>query len=93
MFSIWTSLKFCRLVNSNVQPFSIRHQKLVPKEGALKMYSCRKSFIIDLLFSTLPVLFGEDVAFGGVFRCSVGLKEKYGKLYILIPANYNSFKL
>merc|ERR1719230_2214765 len=24
------------------------------------------------------VLFGEDVAFGGVFRCSVGLAEKYG---------------
>ncbi|KAK6037371.1 Transketolase, pyridine binding domain protein, partial [Cooperia oncophora] len=24
------------------------------------------------------VLFGEDVAFGGVFRCSVGLKDKYG---------------
>eukprot|EP00744_Colponema_vietnamica_P003619 GILI01005517.1.p1 GENE.GILI01005517.1~~GILI01005517.1.p1 ORF type:complete len:372 (-),score=122.45 GILI01005517.1:743-1858(-) len=24
------------------------------------------------------VLFGEDVAFGGVFRCSVDLKEKYG---------------
>ncbi|KAI6242419.1 Transket-pyr domain-containing protein [Aphelenchoides fujianensis] len=25
------------------------------------------------------VVFGEDVAFGGVFRCSVGLLEKYGK--------------
>jgi pyruvate/2-oxoglutarate/acetoin dehydrogenase E1 component len=24
------------------------------------------------------VVFGEDVAFGGVFRCTVGLKEKYG---------------
>lgn len=24
------------------------------------------------------VLFGEDVAFGGVFRCSLGLKDKYG---------------
>uniref|UniRef100_A0A915PZS8 2-oxoisovalerate dehydrogenase subunit beta, mitochondrial n=1 Tax=Setaria digitata TaxID=48799 RepID=A0A915PZS8_9BILA len=24
-------------------------------------------------------LFGEDVAFGGVFRCSVGLQDKYGK--------------
>lgn len=23
-------------------------------------------------------LFGEDVAFGGVFRCSVGLQKKYG---------------
>jgi len=25
-------------------------------------------------------IFGEDVAFGGVFRCTVGLREKYGKL-------------
>lgn len=24
------------------------------------------------------VLFGEDVKFGGVFRCSMGLNEKYG---------------
>uniref|UniRef100_A0A8B9MCY6 Uncharacterized protein n=1 Tax=Accipiter nisus TaxID=211598 RepID=A0A8B9MCY6_9AVES len=26
------------------------------------------------------VIFGEDVAFGGVFRCTVGLRDKYGKL-------------
>eukprot|EP00794_Sanderia_malayensis_P000667 gene667-1335_t len=25
------------------------------------------------------VIFGEDVAFGGVFRCTVGLADKYGK--------------
>jgi 2-oxoisovalerate dehydrogenase E1 component beta subunit len=24
-------------------------------------------------------IFGEDVAFGGVFRCTVGLREKYGE--------------
>ena len=24
------------------------------------------------------VVFGEDVAFGGVFRCTMGLAEKYG---------------
>ncbi|XP_063563803.1 2-oxoisovalerate dehydrogenase subunit beta, mitochondrial isoform X3 [Gorilla gorilla gorilla] len=28
------------------------------------------------------VIFGEDVAFGGVFRCTVGLRDKYGS-YIL----------
>ena len=26
------------------------------------------------------VVFGEDVAFGGVFRCSVGLAEEFGGL-------------
>ena len=25
------------------------------------------------------LVFGEDVAFGGVFRCTVGLQEKYGE--------------
>ena len=25
------------------------------------------------------MVFGEDVAFGGVFRCTVGLREKYGE--------------
>ena len=25
------------------------------------------------------VIFGEDVAFGGVFRCTMGLAEKFGK--------------
>ena len=29
------------------------------------------------------MIFGEDVAFGGVFRCTVGLKDKYGKLEIM----------
>ena len=24
------------------------------------------------------LVFGEDVAFGGVFRCTMGLREKYG---------------
>lgn len=23
------------------------------------------------------MIFGEDVAFGGVFRCTIGLREKY----------------
>lgn len=30
--------------------------------------------------SYFSVVFGEDVAFGGVFRCTVGLRDKYGKL-------------
>lgn len=24
-------------------------------------------------------MFGEDVGFGGVFRCTIGLQDKYGK--------------
>ncbi|XP_052753539.1 2-oxoisovalerate dehydrogenase subunit beta, mitochondrial isoform X2 [Galleria mellonella] len=36
---------------------------------------------MDLTLRSDPtaVVFGEDVAFGGVFRCALGLQEKYGK--------------
>ncbi|XP_003372209.1 2-oxoisovalerate dehydrogenase, beta subunit, partial [Trichinella spiralis] len=36
---------------------------------------------MDIALSKIPdsIVFGEDVAFGGVFRCTVGLQDKYGK--------------
>jgi 2-oxoisovalerate dehydrogenase E1 component beta subunit len=34
---------------------------------------------IALTSDTSAVIFGEDVAFGGVFRCTVGLQDKFGK--------------
>ena len=35
---------------------------------------------MDIVLDKDPsaVVFGEDVGFGGVFRCTVGLQEKYG---------------
>jgi len=35
---------------------------------------------LDIAMKTDPkaVIFGEDVKFGGVFRCTMGLNEKYG---------------
>lgn len=32
-----------------------------------------------LLASTRTCVLGEDVSFGGVFRCTVGLLERYGQ--------------
>ena len=34
---------------------------------------------IALKNDNTTILFGEDVGFGGVFRCSVGLQEEFGK--------------
>lgn len=34
---------------------------------------------IALAADSSAVIFGEDVAFGGVFRCTVGLQDKYGQ--------------
>ncbi len=39
---------------------------------------CRVCRSDALLAAPLQVVFGEDVAFGGVFRCSMGLKDKFG---------------
>ena len=33
------------------------------------------------------VVFGEDVAFGGVFRCTTELQDKFGKLHF--TSKYN----
>lgn len=35
-------------------------------------------FRIALATDPSAVLFGEDVGFGGVFRCSMGLREEFG---------------
>ena len=35
------------------------------------------NFIFDFIIKR-ALLFGEDVKFGGVFRCSMNLNEKYG---------------
>ena len=35
-------------------------------------------------------IFGEDVAFGGVFRCTVGLRDKYGMFFPQITQVWNS---
>lgn len=35
--------------------------------------------------------FGEDVAFGGVFRCSLGLQDKFGSFNVLFN-DFFSFK-
>merc|ERR1719183_1722330 len=43
------------------------------------MYQAINSALdIALQTDDKTTLFGEDVGFGGVFRCSVGLREKYG---------------
>ncbi|KRY87461.1 2-oxoisovalerate dehydrogenase subunit beta, mitochondrial [Trichinella pseudospiralis] len=50
--------------------------------NAEKMNICQAvNHAMDIALSKIPdsIVFGEDVAFGGVFRCTVGLQDKYGK--------------
>ena len=39
----------------------------------------------------LTVLFGEVVAFGGVFRCAVDLRKKFGKLLNILSLPYQQY--
>jgi hypothetical protein len=38
-----------------------------------------------LFSASRALVFGEDVAFGGVFRCTVGLLERYGRRVFNTP--------
>ena len=40
--------------------------------------SIQNSLDIALEKDRSAIIFGEDVKFGGVFRCTMGLNEKYG---------------
>ncbi|KAK3739011.1 hypothetical protein QZH41_010487 [Actinostola sp. cb2023] len=82
--SIW--LKTSRntvALNRCVSSFSFVPSKADPALGETKKINLFQSLTnaMDIALESDPtaVIFGEDVAFGGVFRCTVGLREKYGK--------------
>ncbi|KAI1710007.1 transketolase, pyrimidine binding domain-containing protein [Ditylenchus destructor] len=64
------------------------HFKYVPSVADPDLGSTTKLNLCQTINQTMhqameeddsSVCFGEDVAFGGVFRCSVGLQDKFGK--------------
>src|ERR1035437_8317531 len=60
---------------------NIEELKLKEPQNKLKMNLC--ATITDALDIAMKshdkaLIFGEDVKFGGVFRCTMGLNEKYG---------------
>ena len=60
---------------------NVEELKLKNPENTLKMNLCATICdAIDIAMKTddNAVVFGEDVKFGGVFRCTMGLNEKYG---------------
>ncbi|KAH9465226.1 hypothetical protein MJO28_007015 [Puccinia striiformis f. sp. tritici] len=58
-----------------------QHSSTLDHGPAVKLnmfQAIRDALAITLQTDESAVLFGEDVAFGGVFRCSLGLAEEYG---------------
>mmetsp|Transcript_126980 Transcript_126980/g.270733 ORF Transcript_126980/g.270733 Transcript_126980/m.270733 type:complete len:796 (-) Transcript_126980:233-2620(-) len=69
------------LVNSG--PRRIPPAPSGPVEDSTMVAAINDALSIALASDPRSVLFGEDVAFGGVFRCSVGLREKHGAHRVL----------
>ena len=42
----------------------------------------KKAILLSSYLYWIIVIFGEDVSFGGVFRCTMGLADKYGEMAI-----------
>lgn len=54
-----------------------------PTQETTMVAAINDALSIALESDKRTILFGEDVAFGGVFRCSMGLREKHGKDRVL----------
>jgi 2-oxoisovalerate dehydrogenase E1 component beta subunit len=76
----------------NISKRSVQHFVYKPDESPEKFYSScdgekQKMNMFQAINNALDIalekdestlLFGEDIAFGGVFRCSINLQNKYG---------------
>nr|ACO12965.1 2-oxoisovalerate dehydrogenase subunit beta, mitochondrial precursor [Lepeophtheirus salmonis] len=74
---------------------TIAHFKYHPDQPITDKGQLEKMTMLQSITSALDIslekdastcIFGEDVAFGGVFRCTVGLQDKYGKDQIVNEA-------
>jgi 2-oxoisovalerate dehydrogenase E1 component beta subunit len=73
--------------SSTATPYAAVRAELPAEEAAAKANGVRLNMCqainsaMDVAMGRDPktVLLGEDVAFGGVFRCSLGLRDKYGE--------------
>ena len=60
----------------NVEELKLKHPEKLQKMNLCATIT--DTLDIALKTDSRSVVFGEDVKFGGVFRCTMGLNEKYG---------------
>lgn len=61
-------------------PHGIRFQSTVASTTKMNLFTAiNDAMSIAMQTDPSAIVFGEDVAFGGVFRCSQSLREIYGK--------------
>jgi Transketolase, pyrimidine binding domain len=68
-----------RSASTAVQVQGRDDEMAMPKMQDMNLFTA-VNHAMDLCLASTPsaIVFGEDVAFGGVFRCTQGLREKYG---------------
>ena len=55
-------------------------EKIIPTTKKMNYFTAVNDALrIALKTDEKAIVFGEDVAFGGVFRCTLGLQEEFGK--------------
>ena len=63
---------------------------MAPKESMNLVTAINKALDRILEKDPMTILFGEDIAFGGVFRCTINLQSKYGRDRVFnTPLNEN----
>jgi len=76
-----TTLLVQKLIKRNASAFTFVPEK-IPISGETKKMNLFQSLTnaMEIVMDTdeSALIFGEDVNFGGVFRCTVGLADKYG---------------
>ncbi|XP_029361213.1 2-oxoisovalerate dehydrogenase subunit beta, mitochondrial [Echeneis naucrates] len=78
IFSSWTETQRRHAAHFTYHPDPVPTQ-YGPTQKMNLFQSVTSALDNTLASDPTAVIFGEDVAFGGVFRCTVGLRDKYGK--------------
>ena len=63
----------------NLKALSLEKALEGPKEKLNLFMAINNALDTALASDEKACIFGEDVGFGGVFRCTIGLQDKYGK--------------
>jgi 2-oxoisovalerate dehydrogenase E1 component beta subunit len=72
--------KISKNVSSVATPIVVRSLSSSLETKKMNLFTAvNDAMRIALKTDPTAVVFGEDVGFGGVFRCSVGLQEEFGK--------------
>lgn len=68
------------IAGSSIKCFGMRRFSNVVEKKKMNLFTAvNDAMRIAMATDPTAIVFGEDVGFGGVFRCSVGLQEEFGK--------------